>query len=219
MSSQTSPAEVLDALEHLPAGATLVIHEFSWDDYEQLLEDLGEGSHLRVSYDCGRLAVLSPSPTHGQSAWFIELLVAAFCEIRGLHLRGFGQTTWKKKSVRKGLEADACYYVATRIPGNKNLSLETDPPPDICVEVDVTRNSVNKLSVYASLGIPEVWIYDESSFRFYALSDGKYSTIEESRFLLGLTGPVLAEAMEACRTSEPLDVLKAFRNRIQQLKP
>ena len=217
MSPQTTPAEVVQAIEHLPAGALLVIHEFSWDDYERLLEKLSDSSHARVSYDSGRLEILSPSRPHGRYEWFINVLVMAFCETRGLKLCGFGHATWSSKSLAKGIEADACFYVKTPVPHGRDFSLETDPPPDICVEVDITRNSLKKLSIYAALGIPEVWIYDESGFHFYSLVDGKYSVIEVSNFLSGLTGSILGEAMEACRQGDPMDVVKAFRERVQQL--
>ena len=219
MSSLTSPAEVVEAVRHMPVGALLVIHGFSWDDYELLLEELGDKSHARVNYDAGRLEILSPSLPHDKYEWFLNLFVVAYCESRGLKLLGLGHTTWKKKSAGKGVEADACYYVNTPVPTGRSSSLEAHPPPDICVEVDVTNSSLRKLSIYAALGVPEVWIYDESTFRFYALTDGKYSVIEESNVLPGLTGPLLVEGLEACREGDAMDVLKGFRKRIQQQNP
>jgi Uma2 family endonuclease len=215
MSSQTSTAEIVEAIEHLPAGAQLVIHEISWDDYECLLDELGDDSHARVCYDSGRLEILSPtSGPHGKYEWFINVLVTAFCETRRLKLLGLGHATWNKKSVRKGIEADACFYVATPATGRTDFSLEAGPPPDICVEIDITRDSLKKLSIYAALGIPEVWIYDETTFRFYSLIDGKYSVIEESKFLSGLTSAMLVDAMEASKEGEPMEAVEAFRQRV-----
>jgi len=57
--SLEATAEVVNAVEHLPKGATLVIHEFSWDDYERLPEGLGDRPAFRVSYDSGRLEITS----------------------------------------------------------------------------------------------------------------------------------------------------------------
>jgi Uma2 family endonuclease len=87
------------------------------------------------------------------------------------------------------------------------------------VEIDITRDSLKKLSIYAALGIPEVWIYDETTFRFYSLIDGKYSVIEESKFLSGLTSAMLVDAMEASKEGEPMEAVEAFRQRVQQMKP
>ena len=56
----TRAADYMEAIERLPDGATLVIHQVDWDDYESLLEDVSGWPRLRVSYDCGRLEIMSP---------------------------------------------------------------------------------------------------------------------------------------------------------------
>ena len=83
----TRTADYLDAIEHLPDGATLVLHRFSWDDYERLLEDLRERPHLRVSYDRGKVEIMSPLPEHEEYGRFIDDLVRAFSEAHDLKLQ------------------------------------------------------------------------------------------------------------------------------------
>ena len=75
MTTRTTHTEVLAATEHLPDGATLVIHGFDWDEYERLLEDLGHSSHLRLSYDSGSLRILSISAEHDEYATALEGLI------------------------------------------------------------------------------------------------------------------------------------------------
>src|SRR5262245_8081403 len=84
MSLPNRHEELLEATEHLPDGATLVVHEFDWEDYERLLQTLEDRPHLRVSYDSGRLEILSPSSSHEQYGAFMDLVVFVFCEVRGL---------------------------------------------------------------------------------------------------------------------------------------
>jgi Uma2 family endonuclease len=158
-------ADHLEAVRHLPAGATLIIHALAWDEYERLLEVLAEGSHVRVSYDRGKLEVMSPLPEHEEYARFIDDLVRALSDARDLELEKRGSATWKKQSLAKGVEPDACYYVrnADRIIGRRTIDLESDPPPDIVVEIDVTNESLGKFPIYAALGVPEIWRYDGSS--------------------------------------------------------
>ena len=62
MSTRT-PA-YLEAIEHLPEGAQLVLSGVSWEEYEHLLEDLPDRPRVRVSYDGGRLEIMSPLPEH-----------------------------------------------------------------------------------------------------------------------------------------------------------
>jgi Uma2 family endonuclease len=215
----TRQKDVLDATEHLPPSATLVIHEFGWDDYEKLLVALNERRCFRVNYDCGRLEVLSLSPSHEEYAWFIDLLVFVFCEIRDLNIRCFGGATWKRKALLKGVEADTCYYTRNSdlIRGRSEINIEVDPPPDIAVEIDITNSSLRKLPIYAALSIPEVWRYDGKLLQFLSLADGVYSEIDESCYIPGLTCSMLVEALEAGKSNEPMEVLKAFRRRIQKL--
>jgi len=60
----TQTANYLEAIGHLPAGGTLILTDVPWKDYEQLLHDLGEGYAVRISYDQGRLEIMSPSHKH-----------------------------------------------------------------------------------------------------------------------------------------------------------
>jgi len=186
--------DVLDAVEHLPEGATLVVPHFGWDDYERLLVELAERPHFRVSYDCGRLEIMSPLPEHEIYIRFIEDLVRFFCVEHDVALEKLGQTTWKSKALAKGVEPDACYYVqnAKRIFGKFLIDLAQDPPPDIVVEIDTTNDSSRKFVIYAALSVPEIWRYDGHRFQFFELSGDEYVETAVSRTLPGLTGPLMA---------------------------
>ena len=219
MSFQTAD-EIVDAGEHLPNGATLVIDQITWDDYEYLLEGLGDRPHLRISYDCGKLEIVSPLPEHGKYERLIEDLVLMFCEAFHLKLEKCGNATWKRRTLSKGVEPDSSFYLqnAGRIIGRREIDLEYDPPPDLVVEIDVTNSSLNKFSIYAALGVSEIWRYDGKVCRFYMLVKGGYQEISVSRFLSGLTGPMIADCIELSKTRGQDEARKAFRRRIKSLK-
>ena len=216
----TNSQNAFAAAAHLPPGSALVIHDFGWQDYEQLLGALGDHSGLRVSYDSGRLEILSPSFKHDRYSRRLDLLVSAFCEVRGLRCECGGSATWKSPKLGKGVEADACYYVrnADRVIGGDDIGLDTHPPPDIAVEIDLTRSSVRKLSIYAALAVPEVWRYEGQSFVFYTLKEGSYSKIPASLQLPGLTPTMLLAALEDCDTRGSIAAVKAFRRRLRASK-
>jgi len=136
----------------LPEGATLVLQQFSWDDYERLLDRLRKRRHLRVSYDSGRIEVMSPLPKHEKYARFIDQLVRVFADHLDVELESYGSTTWKRRALDQGIEADSCYYVAgaASVIGKDSIDLECDPPPDIAVEVDITNESLSKFGIYAA---------------------------------------------------------------------
>jgi len=76
---------------------------------------------------------------------------------------GAGSTTFGREDVSGGFEPDQSFYFsenAGRVRGKKRIDLNADdPPPDVVVEVDVTSPSLDKLPVYARLGVREVWRY------------------------------------------------------------
>jgi Uma2 family endonuclease len=211
--------EIVASAEHLPAGAMLVVHEVSWDEYEGVLEGLQHRRSLRVSYDSGRLEVVSVSPGHGSYQWLVGDLVGVFCEVFRLRSEKMGPVTWKRRSLLKGTEPDVSIYIrnAKQIIG-KDIDIETDPPPDIVVEVDMTRDSTSRFPILAALGVPEVWQYDGKSCRFYSLATGKYEHVHVSRLLPQLTSEMVTDAAEISKTEGQDAARKAFRRRMKALK-
>ena len=51
------PASYLDAIAHLPSGASLLLPGVSWEEYERLQEEVGESPDLRIFYDDGKVEV------------------------------------------------------------------------------------------------------------------------------------------------------------------
>lgn len=209
----TRTADYLEAIEHLPEGATLVIQRVSWDDYEQLLRDVTDRPHLRVSYDCGTLQIMSPLNEHEEYARFIDRLVGAVADLLDVSVQNYGGTTWKSQRLARGVEPDSCYYVANagRVIGKRRIDLESDPPPDIVVEIDITNESLCKCPIYRALRVPEIWRYDGRAAHFYELTDDDYREVVESRFLRGLTPAILADALEQTKTKGQTAALHAFR--------
>ena len=217
MSARTM--DYIDAIEHLPDDAMLVIPGSSWEEYERLLTELSDRPGLRVTYDGGRLEIMSPSPEHDEYARFIDALVRVFVEEIGLVLQAYGSATWKRRSIARGTEPDGCFYVANahRVIGKRIIDLESDPPPDIAVEIDVTNESLTKFPVYAALGVPEIWRYDRKAVHFYELAGDGYRVVEQSRFLPRLTPMLLAEALEQSKTAGQTAALTAFRHRVRRM--
>jgi Uma2 family endonuclease len=207
-------AEYLDAIEHLPEGATLVFQEFGWDDYERLVDVLDKPNR-RVAYDCGKLEIVSPLPEHEEFAELVTDLVRILSDELDLKVQTYGRATWKRRSLKKGAEADACFYVANagRVSGKRKFDLEVDPPPDIVVEVDITNESLSKFPIYAALSVPEIWHYARGTMRFFKLSGDAYGEVSESQFFAGLRPSMLAAALEQSKTEDQTTALRAFRQR------
>ncbi len=84
--------------------------------------------------------------------------------------------------MERGGEPDSSYYIQNEslVRDKENIDLESDPPPDLVLEVEYSRPRIDKLRLYASMGIPEFWRYNGSVLRVYILNDKQYSEVELS---------------------------------------
>src|SRR5438128_7824477 len=213
-------AEAVDYAEiisQLPADSFLIRENVSWEEYEDLLEQVGEASWLRISYDDGTLQIMTTGPKHEYYSRFIESLVGQIRFRLRINIRFFGSSTMRKKKKRKGTEPDACFYVQTaEALGNRiDLDFEKDPPPDVTVEVDITRHSISKFGIYAGLGVPEVWIYDGRELKIHLLEQDEYVLAMGSRALPILTGAILTHFLTRLRENGELHTILAFDEWLQ----
>ena len=213
MASATHPPADLEGFE-----GRLLLRDVGWNDYEAMLEIVGE-RHVRVTFDKGTMEVAMPSQRHEQAAQLFGLLVPRLAEGLEIPYEPLGMTTWRKPDVAKGLEADQCYYIQNQaiVREREILDLDVDPPPDLAIEVDITSSSLNRIAIYAELGVPEVWRYDGKVVTFLVLrADRSYEVAQESVCFAGLRPEDVERLLELGRNMDKLrwarEVLDWVRN-------
>lgn len=142
-----------------PTAQSVLLEGVSWVTYECLLADFGDSHAARVAYDRGMLEIMSPSYAHEQLNTLVAMLVSLIATEMDSDFENAGSTTFKRADVERGFEPDSCFYLqhVAAIRGKRTIHLNTDPPPDLVVEIDLTHPSLDKLPIYATLGVPEVW--------------------------------------------------------------
>jgi len=158
-----------------------------WDLYCRL-RDLPENDHQRMIYNHGTLVIMSPnSLQHERLSAILNCLILDWALERNVEIESVQTTTFRREDLQKGLEPDQCYYVrhASQIRRAEKVDLSVNPPPDLVLEVDVTSPSDFKLPIYASLGVPEVWIWRANRLRPLVLREGRYAEEQVSTQLLG----------------------------------
>jgi Uma2 family endonuclease len=153
-----------------------VLNNVSWEQYGKFLEAIGE-NHVRVTYDRGRIEFICPQSIHERYKHFFSLFFTVLTLETGIRIFGMGSTTFRRRDAGRGLEPDECYYLqsAARVSDLTKIDLVVDPPPDLAIEVDITSSVLNRMEIYASLGIPEVWRCDGQVLEAYCLgADGRY---------------------------------------------
>ncbi len=159
---------------------SILLENVSWELYEMLLRDRdAAGQHYKITYDRGRMSIMSPLPIHEAIKTLLGRMIEMADVERDVGITSFGSTTWRREDLLVALEADECYYVG-REPAydrNKPIDLTREPAPDLAVEVDITRHPLERLAVYATLGVGEVWRYNGQQVQFFLLdAAGRYGT-------------------------------------------
>jgi len=159
----------------------VVFHNISWQSYEQILAALGNNRSSRLTYDQGILEITMPLEEHENGVRLIELFIRILVVELGWKIKTMGSTTLNRPDLQKGSEPDDCYYIQNqpKVAG-KIVDLKTDPPPDLIAEIDITHTNINKLSLYASMGVPEFWRYNGKILRIYQLQNCQYVEVESS---------------------------------------
>jgi Uma2 family endonuclease len=182
--ARRDPSSPLDGVQHI------VLENASWELYDQLLREVGDRP-IRINYDQGRLEMMSPLPEHEEVKTLIHDLIKALVGELNIEIKSLGSTTFRREDKAKGLEPDQCYYFKNerRMRGRKRLNLKKDPPPELVIEIDITHRSVDRETIYAGLGVPEIWRWDGTKLECLELTAGAYRLRTKS-----LAFPFLAPA-------------------------
>lgn len=166
-----------------------LLEHVSWEQYEAILVAFGDRKFRHV-YDQGELEIMSPLRDHDRVKKMIARLIEALVIELKIPMCSEGSSTVRRKRGSKGLEPDESYYIQNEhlVRERRELDFSVDPPPDLAIEIDVTSDSRRRYTVYASLGVPEIWRHDGVHLRFLArTADGTYHEIPRSIALTLLT--------------------------------
>ncbi len=176
MATATKPGRTLQSEKRF------VLPDVTPQGYESLLQIVGDG-HVRITYDGIDAELMSSSFDHEEFKKLIARLIETMTVELNLPCKGVGSTTWRKPLIDKGLEPDECYYLANarRILG-RSINLGVDPPPDLAIEIEISRvSALDRMSIYAALGVPEVWRFDGERLTVELLQhDGTYHAVFQS---------------------------------------
>jgi len=152
----------------------VVLHDVSWDFYEQLLEQVAE-QHVHLTFDNGELELMSPQPKHEHYKCIISRWIMFLAIELSMNFKQGGSTTFRREDKAKGLEPDDCFWIANEpaVRDKIEIDLSVDPPPDLALEIDITSSSLDRQAIYAALGVRELWRYNGKELRvFHLQSDG-----------------------------------------------
>jgi Uma2 family endonuclease len=195
-----------------------LLENISWSTFETLLKEIGDKRGYRIAYDNGMLEIMSPLYEHENPKIQSDRFIFILAEELGIEIKSAGSMTLKQEQAKKGIEPDNCYYIQSEpaVRGRQELDLETAPPPDLAIEIDITSSSVNKLAIYSALGVPELWIYNGRILKFYQLVEREYIERDFSIAFSFLSVGKMLYFLEQSKTMGEIALLKSFRSWVRE---
>jgi Uma2 family endonuclease len=199
-----APATV-PAGEFVPtADQRVVMHGVPWSHYEAQLALRGEASSPRIAFLDGALELMTPSKDHERHKAYIGRLLEAYALERGIDLSPYGSWTLKDGRRQSGAEPDECYIVGPD---------QGRERPDLAIEVVWTSGGIDKLELYARLGVGEVWFWRDGRIELHVLRRGRYEGTTRSALFPELDIELLASFLDR---PTALQAVRAFREALRK---
>lgn len=197
-------------------GQRIQLQDVNWQEFEAILDELGEKRASRIAYSDGVLEIRMPLPEHEVDNELISDMVKILLEELDINNECFGSTTFKRQDMGQGIEPDQCFYIenAAIMIGKRRIDLTIDPPPDLAIEVDVT--SKTGLDAYQALGVPELWRFEDGQLRISILENGQYQDASFSPHFPNLAiADLISQFVELAQAEGRSKALKAFRQKVR----
>jgi Uma2 family endonuclease len=213
----------LPAQQPIPRGSTagaagsaeqrFVLDAVDWPSYVKIADGIGE-RHVRVTYDQGSIELMTTSYLH---EWWSERLHTVIMTLAlelNVELQSGGSTTICREFLARGVEPDQCYFIASarRVAGPRDFAPEDVPAPDLAVEFDISRSSLDRMGIYAAIGVPEVWRFDGSVLRVQRLNAQRdYDERKDSASFPTLPLERLSQFLSSTRDLTDTALIRAIR--------
>lgn len=186
-----------------------------WDGYNRFLEAVGE-RRIRVTYDGTMVELMTPSHRHESLKSLLGMLLECLMQEWEIDFEPGGNTTFKAALKKTGLEPDECYWITHCEQLLGGWDPDTDPPPDLAIEVEVSTSVLDRISIYAALGVPELWrVSSEGEISIWKLDREQYVQAQDSLSVPGLPLELLNQHL--CQAGEVVSsrVVRAFRQALR----
>jgi Uma2 family endonuclease len=197
-----------------PAETRVLLENISWQTFKTMLVEMGSERANRISYHQGNIEIMTPQKPHENANRLIEVFVGVLCEELGLEVDRVGSLTLTRDDLEYGAEPDSGYYIQNEllVRGKENIDLAFDPPPDLVLEVEYSRPKIDKLKLYAAMGIPEFWRYNGTKLRIYILTNGQYSETQISPTFAPIQITEVPRFIQESKKIGQMAATRAFRN-------
>ncbi len=199
----------------LPVGAVVRLPA-TWQNYQKLCQQRGDRSIPRIKYRSGEVLLMSPMPKHGRDAHVIANAITTLLDHTEREYDAFTPVTMELPD-ESGIEPDYCFYIDhwQAVSGKERIDWETDPPPDLVLEIDVT--SYSDVNDYLPYRVPEVWLFRKNQLLVYQLQDTEYLLRTQSRYFPDINlQDVIARCLQVAYDRNTSAAIRDLKQRLEK---
>ncbi|HEV3204639.1 MAG TPA: Uma2 family endonuclease [Gemmataceae bacterium] len=219
VSTHVSPAKSVKSLGS-EKEQRLFLNSIAWEEYEGIGKILKDRPGLRLTFDQGMLELMTTSPEHEKYKMWLGRFIETLAEEFNFAIEPGGNMTLRREDLDRGLESDQCYWIAheKQVRGKLTWDPACDPPPDLVLEIEISREGQDRMTIYAALQVPEVWRFDGELLRVFVLQpDRNYHHVENSPTFPGVPLVEMIRFLEAFKTQDYLSVVRSFQGWVRGL--
>lgn len=201
-----------------PAEQRFLLNGLDYQRYVAIADAIGE-QPIRLTYDRGRLELMTVSREHERYRHLLALFVMVIAEEMQIETAIGGMMTFRREDLDRGFEHDECWWIQheAQMHGRVDYDPENDPPPDLGLEIEVSRSILNRLSLMAALRVPEIWRFVGETLRVLLLGpDGEYHESATSQAFPFLPVAELARFVGLWTTLGDTAIVRAFREWVRE---
>lgn len=202
----------------LPPEQRFLLRGVDWQTYRKISEAL-TGRHVRLTYDRGNLELMTISSTHGNLSRLLVRFVGVLTEELELPLKSVGDMTCDREDLERGIEPDEGFYIESEalVREKQQIDLAVDPPPDLAVEIDLSRSPKSRMGIYSAIRVPEVWRYDGEMLQIHHLqADGTYQVVDCSPHFPFVRGADLVRFLNLRTQMDENALIRRFRDWVRE---
>ncbi len=187
----------------------------TWEGYEAFVRGIGAQRSLRITFDRGDMELMTISGRHDFYKHVLRRLVEILTFELDVPVRGYGSATLQRKDIERAIEADEWFYLESEhaVRGKLDLDMMQDPPPDLAIEIEISRSLLSRMPVYAAMKVPELWRFDGETLTAHVLAaDGNYQHVERSPTFPNVPLEELVRFVHMAVSMSENDLVRAFRD-------
>jgi Uma2 family endonuclease len=139
-----------------------------WAQFKLIQRGCEQNRAIRLFYFDGTIELVMPGRNHEIFAHIIGYLLTSFLAHQDLEFLAVGSADQEKEG-ESSAQPDQSYCIG-----------DIKPIPDLSIEVVFTSGGQNKLQRYQSIGVPEVWFWEDGTLKLYHLRAEGYEQIQQS---------------------------------------